>query len=290
MPRRIILCPIPLTKAGRLSYLLRIMQQTAAGSPGGERQIFSRFECKYYLPEKLLDPIREHIAPFTRPDAYTAGDGHSYTVCSLYMDNIDLQLYRMAAQGLRNRFKLRIRYYDESGPVFCEIKRRNDDVIRKTRTRTTRAEACDLLRNTLGRPLEGVLPDTGEFATMTARLDCRPLLRVKYRREAYESVATDSARITFDSKLEQSVTTEDSLVLSGAFAAVPARGVILEVKFTDRFPGWVGSLVERFQLQRVSVPKYLMCVEGAVNEGHYLPANRRDFEAVVRMRAYSGRA
>ena len=295
MPHRIITGPYPLTDQPLLSYLSGIMGETTAAEPAakgvaGERQVFSRFECKYYLPDRLLEPIREHMAPFARPDAYASGQDHSYTVCSLYLDNSGLQLYRMAAQGLRSRFKLRMRYYDEGGPVFCEIKRRNDDVIRKTRTRTNRSEASDILRRALGRPAEGPLADTGEFAMMTSRLDCRPLIRVKYRREAYESAAEDSVRITFDSQLEQSVSIDDELSLSGDFSAVPARGVILEVKFTDRFPGWVRSMVDRFQLQRVSVPKYLMCVEGAVSEGHYLPPDRRDFEAVMRMRAYSGRA
>ena len=290
MPRRIMAGTPPLTTRAPVPYRSKVMPSQVAVGPGGERQIFSRFECKYYLPDELLEPIRVHIAPFTRPDVYAADEDHAYTICSLYLDNPDLQIYRMSAQGLRSRFKLRMRYYDEHGPVFCEIKRRNDDVIRKTRTRTTRDEASDILRLALGQGADIDVPDTGEFGMMTSRLGCGPVLRVKYRREAYESVAEDSVRITFDSQLEQAVTVSDQLRLAGPFHDIPTRGVILEIKFTDRFPSWIHSLIDRFELQRVSVPKYLLCMEGAVTEGHYLPANRRDFEALVQMRAYSGRA
>lgn len=37
-------------------------------------------------------------------------------------------------------------------------------------------------------------------------------------------------------------------------------GVILELKFTDRFPDWMREMVQAFNLQRTSVPKYIHCV------------------------------
>ena len=37
-------------------------------------------------------------------------------------------------------------------------------------------------------------------------------------------------------------------------------GVVLEVKFTSTFPRWVADLIRRFDLQRRSVPKYVLCL------------------------------
>ena len=45
---------------------------------------------------------------------------------------------RATLDGHRKRFKLRVRWYDDDpdAPAFCEIKRRTDKVIHKTRLRT----------------------------------------------------------------------------------------------------------------------------------------------------------
>jgi hypothetical protein len=39
------------------------------------------------------------------------------------------------------------------------------------------------------------------------------------------------------------------------------KGVILEIKFTDRFPCWTRDMVQMFGLSRQSMPKYCECVE-----------------------------
>ena len=55
----------------------------------------------------------------------------SDTITSLYLDSSALHLYRQTVQGIKNRFKLRIRFYDDNpgNPAFLEIKRRVTDVI-----------------------------------------------------------------------------------------------------------------------------------------------------------------
>ena len=37
-------------------------------------------------------------------------------------------------------------------------------------------------------------------------------------------------------------------------------GVILELKFTDRFPRWMRLMIRTFDLQRRSMAKYVVCV------------------------------
>ena len=50
-------------------------------------------------------------------------------------------------QGQKNRFKLRIRFYDDNpeNPAFLEIKRRETDVIKKKRAAITREGAKAML-------------------------------------------------------------------------------------------------------------------------------------------------
>jgi hypothetical protein len=44
----------------------------------------------------------------------------------------------------------------------------------------------------------------------------------------------------------------------------PVEGVILEIKFTDRFPSWASDIAEMFQLRQSSVPKYVMSLDRAL--------------------------
>jgi hypothetical protein len=39
------------------------------------------------------------------------------------------------------------------------------------------------------------------------------------------------------------------------------RGVILELKYIGQFPAWMGRIVQMFDLERRSVPKYVECFD-----------------------------
>jgi len=41
----------------------------------------------------------------------------------------------------------------------------------------------------------------------------------------------------------------------------PIEGIVLELKFTDRFPKWMGELVKSFNLWRDCMAKYVYCAE-----------------------------
>ena len=54
---------------------------------------------------------------------------------------------------------------------------------------------------------------------------------------------------------------------------------MLELKFTDRFPQWMELLVETFNLNRVSMPKYVECVT-LINGGKsYEPLQGAGYES-----------
>ncbi|MFP6626138.1 MAG: polyphosphate polymerase domain-containing protein [Deltaproteobacteria bacterium] len=265
-------------------------------APASDVQLFSRYECKYYVPEWMLAPMRDHIGPFVRPDKHAASrPGYRYPVCSLYLDSPGLELYAMAAKGLRSRFKLRVRHYEggDGEPVFCEIKRRQDDVILKRRVATTAEEARNFLKKTLNHEIHGqdAWPtQAAEFMNLTNLTLARPMLYVRYQREAYESATGDPVRITFDSQLEESIAGHDPLSGQQDWNPLSVEGVILEIKFTDRFPLWVRGMIDRFQLQRRSVPKYLMSVESVLRRGGYRPPVQSEMDTLVALRMASGRA
>ena len=104
---------------------------------------FERYECKYIIPAGLRGPIKDFIACYTRPDKYTAlnPDG-GYLITSLYLDTPYLTFHLAKSRKDLNRFKLRIRIYDDQidGPVFFEIKRKIKGIIHKRRVMIRRTD------------------------------------------------------------------------------------------------------------------------------------------------------
>ena len=239
------------------------------GLVGAENLLPCRYECKYLVSHAAAIEIRRFIQPFMVADAYACRRaGYRYPICSLYFDTLGLDLYRQTATGEKNRFKLRVRSYsdDAAMPVYLEVKRRINDVILKRRAGLHRDVATDML--TTGDSL-GLDDSTGDlladlhFFTGHVRVaSARPFLRIRYIREAYEAKGGDPLRITLDTDIAWRPTSTPEFGLNGKgwhSACVP--GTVLEIKFTDRYPGWVGELIRAFDLQRESVAKYVLSVD-----------------------------
>jgi len=229
----------------------------------------SRFECKYLIDPSTVDPVREFLAPFTRPDAYAARrPGYRYAVSSLYLDSADLALYGQTVAGEKDRFKLRVRTYsdDPHTRAFFEVKQKINTVVHKRRTGLTRGQASIVLEQ---RPLDFLDDLTDErrddlefFNHHVALTGARPVVRVKYMREAYEARGHEPVRVTIDTGLMHAVTMNGNLShRDGKWTTTPMTGVILEIKFTERFPWWVQEVVHQFGLNQRAVPKYVMSID-----------------------------
>ena len=247
-----------------------------------------RHELKYVVDEARAVAIRDFLRGYLRPSIYNrAGPQAGEPVISLYLDSPDLTLYRQSAGGLKNRVKLRIRFYDDDWehPAYLEVKRRVNDLILKERAMVSRES---VLRMLAGGPrvLSGAVPNPGYwpersdllngktqgaaqqfFASLCGAFGARGMVYVSYMREAWESDRVGFVRVTFDRHIRGTVYDGTGRL------AIPARGirpewlhfprdgVVLELKFTDGSPGWLSRLVQAFGLERRSVSKYCACLE-----------------------------
>jgi hypothetical protein len=236
---------------------------------GAESALASRYECKYLVSPEVASEIRAFVAPFMVPDRFAREHAtRGYPLCSLYFDSPDLHLYRQTAAGEKNRFKLRVRSYaDETdAPVFLEVKRRINDVILKRRAKLCRDAAVAVLTtghfDGLGESTRELLADLEFFRGHLTLAAARPFLRIRYLREAYEGVGGDPLRITLDTDIAWSPTSIVDFRLGGdGWIQTPVPGTVLEIKFTDRYPAWVGEMIRVFALQRQSVAKYVLSVD-----------------------------
>ncbi len=227
----------------------------------------SRFEFKYLVNESAARQLRDRVQLYLRPDAFTKGDG--YFVHSLYLDSPDLQLCQQTVIGQKNRFKLRLRFYDDqpNSPVFLEVKRRVTVGVLKKRACIRRSAVDALLAHFQPEPdwllkvdqknLDGLYT----FCELAQNIDARPAAYTSYQREAYESTDDNSQRVTFDRHLRAGA-------YSGTLSChefekwprAPLHGVVFEMKFTGRYPTWMHDLAQEFDLDRISVPKYVECI------------------------------
>ena len=240
-----------------------------------ESTFHSRFECKYLVSPAIVPQIRSFLAGFMRPDRFASlCRGYRYPICSLYLDSEDLQLYQQTVGGHKNRFKLRIRTYSDepSKPAFFEVKRKQNNVVQKRRAVLDRDRTSEMIDHGLNSRVrlanQALRSDAEYFSSHIALTSAKPVLKVRYMREAYESASGDPVRVTFDTELMHAVTLDHDLTWKrGPWVTTPVDGAILELKFTERYPSWIADLVRTFGLTQQPAPKYCWSVDHVLMAG-----------------------
>jgi len=230
----------------------------------------ARFELKYVVGESCARGVRDFALSYLVPDEHsTPENNYEYPVHSLYLDSASLTLCRATLHGLKNRFKLRIRYYDDSpdSPAFLEVKRRQNDVILKQRVAVRRGSIPRVVAGHWPVPADIIdqsprgMSALQEFTHLRTLLMAEGQAIVSYTREAYVTANDNTVRLTLDRRLRgYRCNGQGCLARSGVPVEPDVGGVILELKFTDRFPIWMRELVRAFNLERRSVAKYVACI------------------------------
>jgi SPX domain protein involved in polyphosphate accumulation len=239
-----------------------------------------RFELKYLIDEAIALGIRDFASSYLELDDYAVGrENFSYPVHSVYLDSDDLRTHNATINGTKNRYKLRLRYYDDkpNTPVFFEVKARVDNCILKQR--------CGVKREAVPLLLGGQLPDMDHlfskepkqlaaiqrFNLLAQQIHATPKIHNTYLREAWVSTEDNSVRVTFDRQvLIEPHFHNSAIVEMKSPVQVFPEYTILELKFTTRYPNWFKDLVRNFNLMQWSSAKYS---EGIVVLGEHCFVN-----------------
>jgi hypothetical protein len=227
----------------------------------------SRYELKYLIPNTLALQVRDFVQQHLEIDEFGACQPNlSYPVHSVYLDTDDWKIYARSLNGDKNRFKLRVRYYNDSPstPVFFEIKRRMKDVILKQR--------CGVFRGGEEAVLAGHLPaakylasthsaerfSLERFIELMMTLNAKPKLHVAYEREAYVSPFNNEVRLTMD-RFVRAVPRFGGQLITAMDKPLQCttNTVVLELKFSGRFPNWYRELVRTFECFQTGAAKYV---------------------------------
>ncbi len=256
-----------------------------------DRMQRQRFEHKYMLSEEQAFAIRQMVAARLELDENGVGKPNfSYPVHSLYLDSKDLYTFWTTINGDRNRFKLRLRFYNDqpSSPVFFEIKSRVNNCILKQRAGVKKDAVARALQGYLPAPQELLRQDAKSevaiqnFLKLAQRIQAVPQAHVCYLREAYVDPVSDNVRVTFDREVLTEARHTPTFATSMVSPSRPfGNRVILELKFTDRFPQWLRELVEGHGIMQCGAAKY---AEGLAGLPEFRVSHAGDFREAPRER------
>lgn len=225
-----------------------------------------RFELKYLIKEEIVPALRDFVSCYLELDDFSVGKPqNSYEIHSVYLDSDGLDTHHATINADKNRYKLRFRYYDgkPGSPVFCEIKQRIDNSILKKRAPIGRDIVSMVVAGQLPAPEQLLSTEPRHYAAMQRfielylRLNAKPRLHNHYLREAWVSPHDNSIRVTMDRKIrvEPYFGTEAVATMTRP-TRIYREFVVLELKFTGRYPNWFNALVNRFNLMRAAAMKY----------------------------------
>jgi len=95
------------------------------------------------------------------------------------------------------------------------------------------------------------------FIALQQNLQAGPRLHNHYLREAWVSPHDNSVRVTFDRHIRvEPYFGSEAVVTMKRPTRIYSEFVVLEMKFTTRFPSWFNALISRFNLMRGAAMKY----------------------------------
>ncbi|MDP8254834.1 MAG: polyphosphate polymerase domain-containing protein [Candidatus Alcyoniella australis] len=233
-----------------------------------------RYENKFLIPESLSAEIRDYIRFFSHPDPLSEDGLGNYTVHSLYLDTPDLAFYMANHLKVNSRLKPRVRFFGNqpNGTLFLEVKRRQGQIVWKTRERISTAIWPKILLSpedvddNSQSPESNIEDAFASFTNVTQSFQAIPMAHVRYRREAYVSDIDNYVRITFDRRLSGAlargsanlnIDEHDMFHFDDAHTSKFFESpVVLEIKCESLIPQWVVDLVQRFRLTKRGFSKY----------------------------------
>ena len=213
-----------------------------------------RHEYKFALSVSDYFIVRSRLLAALRHDPH-AGTTGEYGIRSVYFDNLEDKALREKLDGVNNREKFRIRYYNgELSYLTLEKKSKRDGLCSKKGDSITAQEADRLFHGDTGWMKVSGRPVAAELYGKMKTQQLRPKTVVDYLREPFV-FPPGNVRITLDRELHTAPWRP--VLLENPLARLPAgTGVRLEVKYDEFLPEMIRDLVQLGNRQAGAFSKY----------------------------------
>jgi hypothetical protein len=217
-----------------------------------------RHEVKHTISLTQYYVLRQRLSAVLKPDPHVGADGR-YHIRSLYLDTPEDTALREKLDGVRDRDKFRIRYYNnDTSLIQLEKKSKHGDLCQKQATRLdkTQAEAIACGDISWMKESEDVLLTELYCNMMQRRL--RPKTIVDYVRDPFVYPA-GNVRVTLDHDIRTGLMCTDFLNPDCVTIPVPDNPIILEVKWDAYLPDLVRDCVQLGSCRSEAYSKYAAC-------------------------------
>ena len=218
-----------------------------------------RTELKHIITLMDAQLIRSRLHPILQLDPH-AGSDRRYFVRSLYFDTVEDKAYYEKMDGVSNREKFRIRYYDHDAS-FIRLEKKSK------RNNSASKEGATLKKD----QVEAILHGDAAFLIKAPEALCRefyiklkterllPKVIVDYYREAY-TCPWGNVRVTLDNDLRSSIGSCDFFNPESINThSMDPSLCILEIKFDHFLPDFIRDIVQLNNCMASAVSKYVAC-------------------------------
>ena len=215
-----------------------------------------RKELKYSITDNDFKIINHNLNGLIKKDDNCKGD--YYTISSIYFDNYNKTSYRQVKDGISNRWKYRIRYYDYKDTyIKLEKKHKTNSLTNKTSIRISKKELSDILSNKI-KTKSNNPPLLNEFIIKMQTELLRPIICIEYDRIPYV-YKFGNVRITLDFNIRY--TNRFNNLFNKNKKVWYLEDKVLEVKYNELIPDFIRFRLELNHLQQVSFSKFNNCIE-----------------------------
>lgn len=215
-----------------------------------------RHEWKHEISYGDMLVLRQRLGAVMQPDGHAA-DGR-YVIRSLYFDNAADKALREKLDGVNNREKFRIRYYNHN-PEFLRLEKKSkrNSLSSKESAELTTSEAGAIVEGDWDWMRDADRPLVRELYCKMRLQGLRPKTIVDYTREPFV-YAPGNVRVTLDYDIRTGLKCTDFLnpdcVTISAGAAI-----ILEVKWDEFLPTIIRDIVQLGARHTSAFSKYASC-------------------------------
>ena len=225
----------------------------------GERgeKLNYRHEWKHEISLSDMLALRHRLGVVMQRDK-NAVNG-KYFIRSLYFDNAADKALREKLDGVNNREKFRIRYYNHNtGLIHLEKKSKRNGLGSKDMAELTAAEAQSIVDGDWEWMKDADRPLVRELYIKMQGQGLRPRTIVDYVREAFV-YAPGNVRVTLDYDIRTGLRSVD--FLNPGCVTIPAGDapIILEVKWDGFLPGIIRDIVQLEGRHTSAFSKYAIC-------------------------------
>jgi len=209
-----------------------------------------RFEEKYLLTDKQYTLIKQRVEKLLLCDLHATNG--SYTVHSIYYDDHQKTGIAQKEDGVKDRYKYRIRYYkNQTEAMTIEKKIKDGEAGIKQKLKITSIEYEKISKNDCAFLLNKESSLAKEFYVENRSHLLRPVLEVVYEREPFVHPAND-VRITFDKNVRYRLLTRSNTTTITDY-------IIMEIKYNGFFPSHLKTVFEVDSPRKLAISKYVLC-------------------------------